>query len=71
MQSETHIVMNAQDKTRTMTVSSMEMEMKGSAESTPTHKFNKSAFACAVVASVISIIFGYGTTLYLSLFLFL
>ncbi|KAL6220546.1 hypothetical protein ACLB2K_008302 [Fragaria x ananassa] len=53
--------MNAQDKTRTMDVSSMEMEMKGSAESTPTLKFNKSAFACAVVASVISIIFGYDT----------
>ncbi|KAM5576208.1 putative polyol transporter 6 [Rosa sericea] len=61
MQSETHIDMNAQNRISTIAGASLEMEMKGSAENTTTHKFNKSAFACAVLASVISIIFGYDT----------
>ncbi|KAL6227194.1 hypothetical protein ACLB2K_001153 [Fragaria x ananassa] len=52
MQSETHIASMEME---------MEMKMKGSDQNTPTHKFNKSAFACAVGASVISIIFGYDT----------
>lgn len=59
--SQTHIYidMNEQDRS-TITVTSMEMEMAGSGENTPIDKINKIACACAVVASIISIIFGYG-----------